>query len=106
MKRDEHQPQRQHPRFPCGLELQASKLASLGTPQHGPKKTAIRGRLQNVSQGGVCLLSNQSIPTSSLVRCEIVVPRTRAAIPTLMRVRWAQKSSTNARYKIGLQFLM
>ena len=106
MKREERQAQRHDPRFPCSLELRASKLASLGTPQHGPEKTAIRGRLQNVSQGGVCLLTDRSIPASSLVRCEIVVPGTRAAIPTLMQVRWAQKTSTNGRYKIGLQFLM
>ncbi len=106
MKREERQAQRHDPRFPCSLELRASKLASLGTPQHGPEKTAIKGRLQNVSQGGACLLSDRSIPTSSIVRCEIVVPGTRAAIPTLMQVRWAQKTSTNGRYKIGLQFLM
>jgi len=105
MKREERQAQRHDPRFPCSLELRASKLASLGTPQKGPG-TVIRGRIQNVSQGGACLLSNRSIPTSSLVRCEIVVPGTRAAIPTLMQVRWAQKTSTNGRYKIGLQFLM
>ena len=105
MKRKEHQQQRRDPRFPCSWQLQASKLASLGTPQHGPK-TAVRGRIQNVSQGGACLLGNRSIPASSLVRCEIVVPGTRAAIPTLMQVRWTQKTSTNGSYKIGLQFLL
>src|SRR5437899_13095275 len=105
MMGEEHQAQRRDPRFPCGLKLQASQLASLETPQHGPK-TTIRVRIQNVSQGGACLLGNRSIPASSLVRCEILVPWTRAAIPTLMRVRWAQKTSTNGSYKIGLQFLM
>jgi hypothetical protein len=105
MKREERQAQRHDPRFPCSLELRASKLVSLGTPQQGPK-TIISGRIENVSQSGACLLSDRSIPTSSVVRCEIVVPGTRAAIPTLMQVRWAQKTSTNGRYKIGLQFLM
>jgi len=104
MKQAERQPQRQPPRFPCGLELRGSKLASLGVPPDEPKD-AILGRTQNVSQGGVCLLSNRSIPALSLVRCEIEVLRKRVAIPTLMQVAWTQRTPTG-RYKIGLQFLL
>jgi hypothetical protein len=87
------------------MELRGTKLTSLGTPQQQPK-TVISGRIQNVSQGGACLQSDRPIPVSSLVRCEIVVPGTRAAVPTLMQVRWTQKTSTNGSYKIGLQFLL
>jgi PilZ domain-containing protein len=105
MERKEHRAQRHDPRFPCRLKLQACQLVPLGAPQHGPK-AAIRGRIQNVSEGGACLLGNHSIPASSLVRCEIIVPGTRAAIPTLVQVRWTQKTSTNGSYKIGLQFLL
>jgi len=87
------------------MKLRGRKLASLGISRKEPK-TAIRGRIQNISQGGVCLLSNRSIPVSSLVRCEIVVSGTRTAIPTLMQVRWAERNSTIGRSKIGLQFLL
>jgi PilZ domain len=105
MKREERQAQRHDRRFPCSLELRVSQLTPLGTPRNGPK-TAIGGRVQNVSRDGACLISNRSIPASSLVRCEIVVPGTRVTIPTLMRVRWTQRNSNRRRYKIGLQFLM
>jgi hypothetical protein len=81
------------------MDLRGRKLPSLGL--RGEGKNAFRGTIENIGVGGICLLSDRSIPLSSLVRCEIVVPGTSATIPTLMRVRWAQKSPN----KIGLQFL-
>jgi c-di-GMP-binding flagellar brake protein YcgR len=87
------------------MKLRGRKLTSLGISRKEPK-TAIRGRIQNISQGGVCLLSNRSIPDSSLLRCEIAVSGTRTAIPTLMQVRWTQRNSTSGRSKVGLQFLL
>ena len=87
------------------MKLRGRKLASLGISQKEPK-TAIRGRIQNISHGGLCLLSNRSIPVSSLLHCEIVVSGTRVAIPTLMQVRWTERNPTSGRTKIGLQFLL
>ena len=104
MKRGARQAQRLGLRFPCSLDLQGSKLASLGIQE---PEAVIRGRIENISQGGICLLSSQRIPASSLVRCEIEVSMTRAAIPTLMHVRWAERTSAaRGRYKMGLQFLL
>jgi hypothetical protein len=104
MKCGEGKPQREHRRFPCSLELQGSKLVLLGAGAEEPK-APIRGQTQNISQGGVCLLNNSSIPASSLVRCEIEVPGNPVAIPTLMQVAWTQRTPTG-KYKIGLQFLL
>lgn len=104
MKRGELHVRRQRGRFPCSLELRGSKLALLGAGPEEPKRS-IRGRTQNISQGGVCLLNKRSIPASSLVRCEIEVPGKGVAIPTLMRVAWTQRTLTGM-YKIGLQFLL
>lgn len=87
------------------MELRGRQLALLGLAQR-EAKTGIRGRIQNISQGGVCVLGNRSILASSLIRCEIVVSGTHAAIPTLMQVRWTERTSTNGGYKIGLQFLL
>jgi hypothetical protein len=87
------------------MELRGRKLSSLGIPLEEPK-TAIRGHVQNISQGGVCLLSKRSLPPSSVVRGEIVVPGTRAAVPTFLQVRWAQQNSAHGEFKIGLQFLL
>lgn len=100
MERSEPQERRHHPRFPLSVELRGRRLPSLGLRQD--RKDAFRGQIQNIGDGGICLLSDRSIPPSSLVCCEIVVPGTRATIPTLMQVRWIQKSSNT----IGLQFLL
>jgi c-di-GMP-binding flagellar brake protein YcgR len=104
MKPAERQPRRQPPRFPCSLELRGRKLASLGVCPD-KSKDPIRGQTQDISQGGVCLLSNRSIPASSLVRCEFEIPGNCVAIPTLMQVAWTQRTATGM-YKIGLQFLL
>ncbi len=104
MKQAEGQPQRQPPRFACSLELRGSKLASLQARPDEPKDP-FRGWTQNISQGGICLLSKRSIPASSLVRCEIEVPGNRVAVPTLMQVVWTQKTPTGT-YKMGLRFLL
>jgi hypothetical protein len=105
MTRGRRWERRHHPRFRRGLALRWRPLPSLGVPR-GEAKAAVRGRIENISQGGLCLLSKRSIPESSLVRCEIAVPGTRAAIPTLTQVRWTERASTNHGYKIGLQFLL
>ena len=64
------------------------------------------GRVHNVSQGGICFISTEPIPQSSLVRCDIGVSESPVSIPTLMQVRWIQKQRLQAdTYLTGLQFL-
>jgi hypothetical protein len=63
--------------------------------------------VQNVSKGGLCLISSQPMPRSSLVRCEIGVSEVPVGIPTLMQVRWTRKQNLQAEaYLTGLQFLL
>src|ERR1700720_3928880 len=92
--------QRHHDRIPCSLELQGRRLAPLGNFQK--PEPVVRGQIENISRGGICLLSSGPIPAASLVRCEIELSHASVAIPTLMLVRWAQRTSTNGRYRIGL----
>jgi hypothetical protein len=105
MKREQSPERRHHPRFLHDIELRGVQLVALEVPRQEPK-TVINGRIQNISHGGACLQTDQPIPVSSLVRCEIIIPGTLAAIPTLMQVRWTQRDSTNGKYKIALQFLL
>ena len=66
----------------------------------------IRGPIRDISRGGVGLLTNQVVEVPQLLRCEIVLAGSRLVIPTLMRVRWCQKSPRGFRYRAGLQFLL
>ncbi len=65
------------------------------------------GRVQNVSQGGLCVMSPHPMRPSSLVRCDIGLSESPITIPTLMEVRWTQKQKLQAEsYLSGLQFLL
>ena len=96
---------RDHPRFLCDLELRGNKLAAVGVLQENGR-TPIRGRIENISEGGLCVLSKRAIPVAAVVRCEIGVSGTKATIPTLTRVRWTHKIPENGGYKIGLEVLL
>jgi len=101
MKRGRRREQRHHQRFPLKTTLRGRTLPPLGIPP-GEGESAFSGQIQNIGAGGICFLSDRSIPVASVVRCEIVVPKTSAGIPTLMQVRWADAASNT----IGLQFLL
>lgn len=105
MKRIEERDRRQYPRFPQLLELQAHKAQPFGAILK--KDNAIVGRVQNVSKGGLCLISPRPMAGLSVVRCEICVSEIPVSIPTLMLVRWTRKQNLQAEiYLTGLQFLL
>ena len=105
MKRIVERDRRQSPRFPLLLELQARQVHSFETEIDKPQ--AVFGRVQNVSKGGVCLISSHPMVQSCLMRCEIGVSEIAVGIPTLMQVRWTRKQSLpDDTYVSGLQFLL
>jgi hypothetical protein len=64
------------------------------------------GRVQNVSKGGICFLSQQPVRQSSLLLCEIGVTEMPVPVPTVLSVRWTKKQPVQpAAYLSGLQFL-
>jgi hypothetical protein len=105
VKRIIERDRRQSPRFPELLELQARQVQSFGAEID--KNKAVVGRVQNVSKGGVCLISSHPMVQSCLMRCEIGVSEIAVSIPTLMQVRWTRKQSLqDDTYISGLQFLL
>jgi hypothetical protein len=105
VKRIVEHDRRQYPRFPQLLELQAREVQPLGSEVEREK--SVVGRVQNVSKGGLCLVSPRPMARSCLVRCEIRVSEIPVSIPTLMQVRWTRRKSRQAdTYLIGLQFLL
>jgi len=71
-----------------------------------PAPREVQGRIQNLSEGGICLMSSQPLPVSSFVCCEITMPDIPVSIPALMQVRWTAKRGREAnRYIQGLRFI-
>src|SRR5215472_6851053 len=69
------------------------------------QKPTIHGRTRNISKGGLCLVLDRSCQESSLLRCEIFLPDSPVAIPTLAQVRWIDEDSSKE-FVIGVEFLL
>ncbi len=95
---------RHHPRYVVPSRVKGRQLTPLGFPK--ARYSIIQGRLRNTSAGGLCLLTNDVMKVSYLLQCELSIPKTPAAIPALMQVRWVQKNTKGLRYTVGLQFLL
>lgn len=93
---------RRHRRFRASGELVAWQLPLLGLP--ADDQAVVRGRIQNISSGGLCGSMDRGIEVSRTLRAEVRFPRTAAAIPMVLRVRWL-RNLNGQRYKVGLQFL-
>jgi len=105
VKRVSERDRRRYPRFPQVLDVQAREAP--------PHQSALRigsaatARVQNVSKGGMCLVSSQPFAQSSLLRCEIQVADVPVSVPTLMQVCWTRRQTVKPEsYLSGLQFLL
>ena len=73
MMRSADQEHRAHPRFPLILDIKEMReLGMLFSQQQSPR--TVRGRLQNLSRGGLCAFTEESLDGASMVVCDIVVP--------------------------------
>jgi hypothetical protein len=99
------QERRHHERFPQLLEVHARSLLSAQTKGAVPKE--IDGRIHNLSNGGVCILSSSPLQADTFVCCDVPVPDLPVSIPTLMQVRWTVKRGQKPpTYVSGLQFVV
>lgn len=96
---------RQHERFPQVLEVHARSLLSGHTAGAAPKE--FHGRIHNLSNGGVCILSSSPLQADTFVRCDLPAFDVPVSIPTLMQVRWtAKRGLKSPGYMSGLQFVV
>jgi hypothetical protein len=96
---------RQHERFPQAFEVRARSLLSGQTS--GPLPKEFGGRIHNLSNGGVCILSSSPLEPSMFVSCSFPASDVPVTIPTLMQVRWtAKRGSKSKSYISGLQFVV
>lgn len=105
MKRSAEQERREHARFPQAIDVRARTMPPVRASHATPKE--IQGRIQNMSQGGLCVLSTQPLAVSTFVVCEIALPDLPVSIPALMQVRWTVKRGGKEahHYIHGLRFV-
>jgi hypothetical protein len=96
---------RQHERFPQVIDVHARSLISGQTTGAHPKE--FDGRIQNLSSGGICILSSIPLQATMFVCCGFPVPDAPVSIPALMQVKWTVKrGGKSPSYISGLQFVV
>lgn len=91
------------PRYPYILDLSFSELPRADAPPRAAP--LLRGRVQNLSRGGLCILCSDPIAERGVLRCEIAVAELPVTIPALVRVCWTQERDVSGGRLAGLQFL-
>lgn len=92
------------PRFQIKRRIRAHELFTPGTSRKG--NGVIRGRIQNISRGGLCLQTDQVMRKNSPVLCEIQLSKFPLSVPTLLEVCWAQENPKGGKHAAGLRFLL
>jgi hypothetical protein len=92
---------RHYPRFPITGEMRVSRLPLFG--MQGQPEQVVEGEIQNISSGGVCVLTRQPLTVSDVFRGEIGLEPIPITIPVLSDVRWVEQLG-NDLYRVGLRF--
>ncbi len=92
---------RQHARFPARGTFKGALLPHWGA---GKRPAISYGRLQDVSRGGLCVLTDRPPKELALVQGELRFSDIPVALPTLLQVRWMEKRPGRDGYQVGLQF--
>jgi hypothetical protein len=99
------QDRRRHERFPQVVDIHAHCLLSEHMESDPPKE--FDGRIQNLSNGGACILSSCPLQPAMFVRCNLPVLDAPVSVPLLMQVRWTVKRGRKSpNYVSGLQFVL
>ena len=100
-----HRDRRRWPRYTHTLEVELTVVPSLESGQRCTPP--VHGRVLNVSNTGINLVTEQPLEDSSLLRCGVLLPGAPVAVPTLMQVRWTLQTGPGSDANIsGLQFIL
>lgn len=97
---------RRHGRFPQTFDLVLRPLPELGLPK--AKQIKVAGRIQDISKGGICVLTPRPVDVSQVYVCEFLLHDSPPIkVSTLMRVCWSQMHTVpDESYFSGLAFLI
>jgi hypothetical protein len=96
------QERRRSSRFRFSSPLTARELPPLGGAKGQTR--LLKGKVENISAGGACVLTRKRLKESQIVHCELKIPNIPITIPTLMQVRWTVPRKEQ--FRSGLQFLL
>jgi c-di-GMP-binding flagellar brake protein YcgR len=71
-----------------------------------PEAAPMEGQIQNVSKGGICMLTNEALANTQVVEIGLPLPVDQITTPTIVEVRWVRRGSGQDTYMAGLRFLL
>jgi len=113
----EEEGRRHHRRYPLSQTVTFEVSVPLTFQESRHEEAA--GSTQNVSEGGLCLMTKQALEESQIVKIKLPIPNVVATTPTLAEVRWVKRDSDigqsvfrqspagqdSNHYLVGLRFL-
>lgn len=72
----------------------------------GERPKSFKGNVQNISKGGICIVSSNLSAPNSIAMLNLTLKDTNIKVPTIAEIRWSRPvKDKKEKYKIGLQFL-
>ncbi|HTP42644.1 MAG TPA: PilZ domain-containing protein [Nitrospiria bacterium] len=65
-----------------------------------------QGQLHNVSEGGICLLTDERLAPKQLLSIALPLSQPEVSVPTLAYVQWTRPMRGTGRYAAGLSFVV
>lgn len=74
--------------------------------KEGERPKSFKGNVQNISKGGICIVSNNLSAPDSIAMLNLTLKDTNIKVPTIAEIKWSKPvKDKKEKYKIGLQFL-
>jgi hypothetical protein len=80
---------RLHVRYPLSQRVTFELSTPLTLQQ--PRSEETEADTQNVSEGGLCLVTGRSLEESQIIKIKLPIPNVVAKTPTLAEVRWVKR---------------
>ena len=90
------------PRHFIDCQIGVKELTPLGSTTASSEMVSVQA--ENISKGGLGIITEHSLQPSGLVRCEIQIGETVCPVSVFMQVRWVESNDTGG-CRSGLQFL-
>jgi len=79
---------------------------SVNRIRDGASTTLLEGQIQNVSEGGLCMVTEKALSHTQLVEIGLPLPVPQLATRTIVEVCWVRRESGQDSYTTGLRFLL
>jgi c-di-GMP-binding flagellar brake protein YcgR len=79
---------------------------SLDQISHNQYPTPMAGQIQNVSEGGICMVTDGALKHTQVVEVALPLPVEQVTTRTIVEVCWVRRELKQGNYTAGLRFLL